>query len=228
MLATVHAVDLGPGTALRTLLRPPSTEQVPGLRWAQVALLAPLAMAGPPPVRRVGLFAFWDDDAAVDRFVAEDPVAARFAGGLRARLRPLRAYGAWPGLPDDLTRSRSVPHDGPVVVFTLGRLRLSQGVRFLRASRPAERAAIAHPGMVWGSAAARPPFVATVSIWSDTASDVDYAYGSAPPDHDEAIRAQRRKDFHRQSAFVRFAPTELAGDLTGTNPLSASDLPEIA
>jgi hypothetical protein len=34
--------------------------------------------------------------------------------------------------------------------------------------------------------------------------------------------AQHAKDFHRQSAFVRFAPTRLEGTLEGANPFDAS------
>src|SRR5439155_1085061 len=91
-----------------------------------------------------------------------DLVLDTLIGGL------LRGHGAWPGLPPDLPAARAVPHDGPVVVLTLGRLRLSQVVRFLRASRPAEKSAVEASGMLWGTAAARPPFVATISLWEDT------------------------------------------------------------
>jgi hypothetical protein len=101
---------------------------------------------------------------------------------------------------------------------------MSQTVRFLRTSRPAEKAAAAHEGMLWGSAAARPPFVATMSIWQSSQSTAAYAYGQQPPAHSDAISAQQRKDFHRQSAFIRFAPTRLEGTLGGSNPLAASDL----
>jgi heme-degrading monooxygenase HmoA len=219
MIATVQVADVGAVGALRSMARRPKPQRTPGLRWADAALFAPLALAGPPPVGRAGLFAFWDDEAAFDRFIAEDALAARFAGGLEARLRPLRAYGTWPGLPPDVPGSRTPEDDGqPVVVFTLGRLRISQTIRFLRASRPAERLARAHDGMLWGSAALRPPFVATVSMWRDAAATVDYAYGREQPAHSEAIRAQRRKDFHRQSAFIRFLPIRLDGSLAGKNP----------
>jgi hypothetical protein len=117
-----------------------------------------------------------------------------------------------------------VEHDGPAVVLTLARLRVSQVVRFLRASRPAERAALASDGMIWGSAAVRPPFVATVSIWQDARVTVTYAYGRQQPAHSEAISEQQHKDFHRQSAFIRFAPTRLEGSLGGSNPLVASEI----
>lgn len=222
MLVTVQLADLGLLGTVRAVLRRPKPQATPGLRWADAAVCAPLALTGPPPVERTGLIAFWDDDEAFDRFVDEDPLSRAFAGGFTARLRPLRAHGAWPGLPPDVPRSRTVPHDGPVVVLTLGRLRLSQTVRFLRTSRPAERAAVAHDGMIWGTAAARPPFVSTVSIWESSQASSTYAFGRSEPAHADAIAEQDRKDFHRQSAFIRFAPIHLEGSLIGRNPLDAS------
>jgi hypothetical protein len=224
VIATVQVADLGLAPSLRAILRRPKPSQTPGLRMAEVALCAPLALSGPPPIGRVGLIAFWDDEDAFDHFRDDDPLGQRFSGGLHARLRPLRAHGSWPGLPPDVPASRAVNDNGKVVVLTLGRLRISQAVRFLRASRPAERAAVAHEGMVWGSAAARPPFVATVSIWRNAELTTAYAYGPQPPAHRDAISAQQRKDFHRQSAFIRFEPLRLEGTLRGSNPLAASDL----
>jgi hypothetical protein len=224
MIATVQLADLGPATTLRAIMRRPKPSDTPGLKAAEVAVFAPLALSAPPPIRRAGLIAFWDDVDAFDRFVDSDPIGQRFSGGFQARLRPLRAHGSWPGLPADVPTSRAVQYDGPVVVLTLGRLRISQAVRFLRTSRPAERAAAAHDGMIWGSAAARPPFVATMSIWGNAQATAAFAYGRQPPAHSDAISAQQRKDFHRQSVFIRFAPTRLEGTLLGTNPLVASDI----
>jgi hypothetical protein len=224
MIATVQLADLGPATTLRAIMRRPKPSDTPGLKAAEVAVFAPLALSAPPPIRRAGLIAFWDDVDAFDRFVDSDPIGQRFSGGFQARLRPLRAHGSWPGLPADVPTSRAVQYDGPVVVLTLGRLRISQTVRFLRTSRPAERAAAAHDGMIWGSAAARPPFVATLSIWADAQVTAAFAYGRQQPAHSDAISAQERKDFHLQSAFIRFAPTRLEGTLRGSNPLVASDV----
>jgi hypothetical protein len=227
MIATVHVADLGPRGALGAALRKTSLGDVPGLRWAETALMAPLAFKGPPPVRRVGLLAFWDDEAAVDRFEESHPTADQLSGGLRARLRPLRAFGTWPGLPPEVPGARHVDHEGPVVVFTLGMLRLSQVRRFMKASRPAERAAADDPAMAWGTAgvATRSPFVTTVSIWESGKAAATYAYGRTRPQHSDAITEQQRKDFHRQSAFIRFAPLLIEGELSGKNPMSASSLP---
>jgi hypothetical protein len=224
MIATVQLADLGPVGTLRAVMHRPKVVDTPGLRSAEVAVFAPLALAGPPPVGRAGLIAFWDDEDAFDGFIDRDPIGKQFAGGFQARLRPLRAHGSWPGLPANVPTSRAVQHYGPAVVLTLGRLRISQAVRFLRASRPAERAALASDGMIWGSAAVRPPFVATVSIWRDARVTAAYAYGREQPAHSEAIGEQQRKDFHRQSAFIRFAPVRLKGNLEGPNPLVASEI----
>jgi hypothetical protein len=224
VIASVQLADLGPAGTLRAIRRRPKPSDTPGLLAAEVAVFVPLALSGPPPIRRAGLIAFWDDNDAFERFLEDNPIREQFSDGFQARLRPLRAHGAWPGLPADVPSSRAVGHHGPVVVLTLGQLRFSQAVRFLRTSRPAERAAAAHDGMVWGSAAARPPFVATMSIWQNAQMTAAYAYGQQQPAHSEAISAQQRKDFHRQSAFIRFAPTQLEGTLHGSNPLDASDI----
>jgi len=104
-------------------------------------------------------------------------------------------------------------------VTTLGRLRLSQAVRFLRASRPAERAALDADGFLWGTAAARPPFMATVSAWSSDEAAAAYAYADATAGHPRAIARQRQKDFHRESAFIRYAVVSSTGSLPGAPPI---------
>jgi hypothetical protein len=223
MLASVHLADVGTTGMARVLLRRPKADAVAGLRWANVALLAPLAFSGRPPLGRVGLIAFWDDEDAIDGFLASDRLGQRLSGGFHARLRPLRAYGSWPGLSTDIPDTRAVPHDGPVVAITFGRLRISQTKRFMKHSRPAEKAASAHDGFLWGTAAVRPPFVATITIWRNSQATAGYAYKQQQA-HSDAMAEQQRKDFHKQSAFIRFAPTRLEGKLQGKNPLSASDI----
>uniref|UniRef100_UPI00286C808A hypothetical protein n=1 Tax=Phenylobacterium sp. TaxID=1871053 RepID=UPI00286C808A len=42
-----------------------------------------------------GLVAFWDDEAALDAFLATAPLAQRLAGGSMVRLTPLRVSGAF-------------------------------------------------------------------------------------------------------------------------------------
>ena len=97
-----------------------------------------------------------------------DPVGRRFSEGFHARLKPLRAFGSWPGLPRDLpstsarcptrARSWSSPSGGSASPRRSGFCG--------RAGRPRRRRRTT--GLVWSSAATRPPFVATVSIWEST------------------------------------------------------------
>lgn len=223
MIATVDVADLGVRSALRSLRRRPSSEVAPGLLWLDVAVAVPLASTRPPAPRRAVMVALWDDEEAAAAFAATSPLAQRFnEHGFHAVLRPLRAFGTWPGLPVDVPRARVTEHDGPVLVVTLGRLRLSQTVRFLRASRPAERAVVGADGFAWGTAAARPPFVATVSLWRSDEAAAAYAYSDPQAGHRQAITKQHRKDFHHQSAFIRFALTSTTGALPD---MPVSDLP---
>ena len=223
MIATIDIADLGIRRTLGAFRRRPTPGDVPGLRWLDVAAAVPLASTRPPRLKRAVLLAMWDDEDAAAAFAASHPLAEGFTtGGFHAVLRPLRAFGTWPGLPDEVSRARKTHHDGPVLVTTLGRLRFSQAVRFFRASRPAERGAIGADGFVWGTAAARPPFMATVSVWSSDDAAAAYAYADPHAGHPRAIAEQRRKDFHHQSAFVRYAVISTTGALPGEPALDLS------
>ncbi|MBA2625945.1 MAG: spheroidene monooxygenase, partial [Acidimicrobiia bacterium] len=136
MIASVHIANLGLRQAASVLRRAPRPAEVDGLRHADVAITAPLggSVLPAPDLRRVGLIALWDSDAALDAFLDRRPLAGTLGGGWQVRLDPLRAWGSWPGLPSDLTRSRTVPHAGPAVVLTLGRVKLRRLLPFLRAS----------------------------------------------------------------------------------------------
>jgi hypothetical protein len=173
-----------------------------------------------PDLGRAALVAFWDDDDALDRFLSGNPTAAAFSQGWHIRLDPLRAHGTWPGLPEETPSARKVDHDGPAAVLTLGRLRLTQLPRFLRASNRAENRVVGAPGLIWATGMARPPFVSTCSLWESTDALSDYAYGSVDPAHPDAIAAGRAKPFHHQEAFIRFRPYGSQGSLGGRNPLA--------
>jgi hypothetical protein len=220
VIASVHIADVGVGTSLKVLRKAPSPASVSGLRWANVALAAALdkSVLPKPMLGRVALVAFWDGDDALDRFLVDDPGAKPFAGGWRLRLDPLRAWGSWPGVPADLSRSRTVDHEGLAAVLTLGRLRWPQGFRFLRTSAKAEAAVVDAPGLTWATGMARPPFFCTCSLWqsSDALSAYAFTQGGA---HHGAIAADRGKPFHHQSAFIRFRPYGSVGSLEGKNPL---------
>lgn len=228
MIASVHIAEVGVRRSL-SLLRPGRRAlDAPGVRYAEWAGLVPLAAtpASPPfPPRGVALIASWDDDAALDRFLDAHPVAQKLAGGWHARLEPRRIYGAWPEMPGLPAEEQPMDPDEPAGVLTLGRPRLLRLPRFLRTSRAAEKLAKDHPALVAGTALARMPgFVATFSIWRSVGEMRDYALGRPDPSHLNAIKADRKKTFHHQEAFVRFRPYASSGTWNGRDPLAAFDL----
>lgn len=222
MIASVHVADLDRRSALAVLRRAPRRASTRGLRHANVALTAPLggSILPSPDFGRVGLIAFWDDDDALDGFLSSHPMAATLAGGWHSRLAPLRASGSWPGLPSDVPTVHDVELEGPAAVLTLGRLRLTQTVRFFRASARAEGAVVKAEGLIWATGLARPPFVSTCSLWQTTRALSTYAYGHREPAHGAAIAAHQLKPFHHESAFIRFRPYGSKGSLAGRNPLT--------
>lgn len=229
MIASVHVANVGARSALSVVRRSPRPTEVAGLRHADVAITAPLSasLLGRPDLGRAALVAFWDDDDALDHFLAEHPVAAKLAGGWHVRLAPLRAYGTWPGLPSDTPTSRVVEHEGPVAALTLGRLRVTQAVRFLRTSAKAEAQVLGAPGLIWATGLARPPFVSTCSLWESTRALATYAFGRAEPAHPDAIASGEAKSFHHQQAFIRFRPYGSVGGLDGRNPLAETWMPAV-
>ena len=110
MLASVHVADVGARAAVGFGRRTPKAGEVDGLRHANVAFGASLSASTLPPREfgRVGLVAFWDDEAALDDFLDSHPAAEGLAGGWRLRLAPLRAHGSWPGLPPDVPTAGEV------------------------------------------------------------------------------------------------------------------------
>ena len=215
-IVSVHLADIGVAASLRLQVRPPQPARIPGLRHADVGIAAPLSakVRAQPTVGRSGLVAFWDDEPSLERFLADHPLARTLAGGWSARLEPVRAFGRWPGLPDDLARARRIQPEGLAVVLTLGRLRVSQAPRFLRTSAQAEGAVVGAPGVLFATGLARPPFVATCSVWESDDALTAYAYGDKDGGaHPGAITEDRRKPFHKQSAFVRLRVLRMDGSL---------------
>jgi len=222
MIVSVHIAEVGPRAAAALLLRPPRADAVPGLSYAETLTTAPLGEPLLPPrqLQRVGMIAAWDDDDALDRFSAGHPVAARLGGGWQVRLRPLRVSGSWSGMPGLPSRTLPVDDEEPVGILTLGRLRLLRTGGFRRSAAPAEGEAIDDPALLAGTGLARlPRLVATFSLWRSAAAMRDYAYGESGS-HRAAVRADRVRPFHHESAFIRFRPYASRGNWDGRDPLA--------
>ena len=180
------------------------------------------AVCPDPQPGRIGLIAAWDDDAALDRFLAGHPFGERLADGWHARLEPRRCFGSWSGMPGLPAKELPVDDDEPVAVLTLGRLRILRTRSFLKAGGPAERDATRNPAMLASTGLARlarPRLVSTFSIWRSAAAMREYAFGGDGA-HQAAVRADRSRPFHHESAFVRFRPYASRGNWDGRDPLA--------
>lgn len=225
MLGSIHLVDGGVRTTFGALRQAPSPADTPGLRNATTLIAAPLGGGPPrPQLGRQALVAFWDDEASLDKFLDDHPLAESLAGGWSVRLEPIRAVhvasGPWPGLPDDLPKGK-VDSEGPVIVLTIGHLRLPRVVTFLRTSGRAERQVPDSPGVLWATGLANVPkrIVSTFSIWDST--EHTRAYATTTTGHSAAVRSENQRSFHHYASFIRFRPYAATGSLEGRNPLNA-------
>jgi hypothetical protein len=223
LLASVHLVDLGPAAALRALRAVPRPEQVEGLRWADVgagARFGRSVLPAPAP-GRTGLVALWEDDGALDRFLAgEHPAARTFAGGWSVRLQPLRQTGTIAGMPPLVESEQPIEDDEPVAVLTYGHTKYRTLKPFLQANQGATVDAIDSPALLAATGLARPPrMVGTFSLWRTAAEMKDYAYRAAGG-HTAAMRDHARIGFQQEALFARFRPYASTGAWDGRDPLA--------
>jgi hypothetical protein len=227
MIVSVHLADVGRLTAQRLLLRRLDAEAIAGMTYAEVVFPAALGNRSTyslprPQLGRIGLIAAWRDDAALDRFLADHPFAEHLGGGWHTRLQPLHCFGSWAGMSELPDRALPVEDDEPVAVLTLGRLRISRTLPFLKSAAPSERDAAADPGVIALTGFGRftpPRLVSTFSIWRSLAAMREYAF-SASGSHQAAVRVDRARPFHRESAFIRFRPYASEGSWDGRDPLA--------
>jgi hypothetical protein len=221
---TFHLAEVPARVGVRALVRPPTSAGVPGLDHAECLALmrlgAPTVSPDRMQLRRVAVFAQWQDEAAVDRFLADDALGRHLARGWHVRLEFLRRWSTLEAFPDLPPRAGDWAEDEPVVVVTLARMRFRELPRFLRWGKPVERLVRDHPGTTLALAAARPPrTVSTFSVWRSVREVEDMVRGrSAVPDpgrHAAAMAERDRRDFHHEFATYRFRPVSEHGAWEG-------------
>ncbi len=221
MIASVHICAPGPGRALRAFRAPPEPRAIEGLTYAQTLLTAPLdrRLLPRPKLAEVGLLAAWRDDADLDRFLADAKLAGTFAEGWHVRMRPLRVVGAWRAMPGLPASPIEAEQDEPVAVLTLGRVRRLRLLPFLRAAAAAEADLERRAGLIAATGLAHPPhLVSTFSLWRSAAEMHAYAHRAAGA-HMRAVRRDRARSFHHESAFIRLRPYHSAGIWGTIDPL---------
>jgi hypothetical protein len=204
--------------------------RVPGLRFARrlgTGRGRSMGLGADPG--RWGLFAVWDDEAALDAFLADDPLPRRWRERSReswsVRLDPLRVHGTWAGTDpfadlDDLAASRRAAAGGPVAVLTRARVPVRHWRAFARSVPPVEGALHAQPGLLEAVGVGERPvgLLATFSLWRSAAEVERFAYGDRA--HVDVIRATREGGWFAEELFARFRPYGSTGTWGGRDPLA--------
>ncbi|MEY4580608.1 MAG: hypothetical protein RL701_5311 [Pseudomonadota bacterium] len=213
LVHTFHLAKPGLRTTVAALVRPPTSATVTGLHHAECMMPMRLGAAIFSParwqIRRLAMFAAWENEAAIDEFLQHTRLGHALATGWHVRLQFLRRWGyvaAFDGLP---TVASETDPDAPVIAVTVARLKMLQVPRFIRWVLPVERLVRDHPGTTLALAAMRPSgTVSTFTVWKSAREMTDMVRGrssiEAPKRHAEAMAERRRKDFHLEFTTLRF------------------------
>ena len=173
------------------------------------------------PTRRA-LFAVWDDDVALDRFLADHPIAERWRSAAETwhvRLRLVSGHGRWGGVHVLDEVDRAGPHEGPVVTLTRAAIAPRSVVPFTRAARRVSRTISDAPGLRVVVGVGDVPIVrlGTVAVWDDDRAATSAS--SAWAEHADAMRAAQEGGWFTESLFARFVPYGSEGTWSGRDPV---------
>jgi len=235
-LFSFHLLDVPHLRLPGFFLGPMRSARVAGLRHAErfftMTLGEPVTSLRRYGIRRVAMFAWWRDAAALDDFLRL-PSSRAFNEGWHVRLRLYRRWGGVASLAGAIVDASLADPVKPVVAVTLARLKLSQTLRFTRWGKPVERQVRDHPGASFALAAMRPlTTFCTFSIWDSEADMIGMVTGrDATRDgesHRIAMRERARQDFHHEFTTLRFVPVaEFGARASARRPTSTieRDLP---
>ena len=168
--------------------------------------------------RRTAMFAVWEDEPALDAFLAPTAERLHVVERYDVRLRALGGHGSWRGF-DVLGGLAPGGDDGPVAVLTRAGVRV-RAWRPFRAAGPAVSAELAAaPRLLAAVGLGELPVgrLGTFSLWSDRAAMRAFA---ASPRHREVVRRTRAERWYGEELFARFEPYRSSGTWDGRDPLA--------
>jgi hypothetical protein len=172
--------------------------------------------------RRTALFAVWDSEDALDRYLAGDVSQRRaetVAESWHVRLRLIGGHGQWRGI-DPLDGLVWGADDGPVAVLTRADVRPSMWRTFGRAGRVVDEELRRTEGLIEVVGIGEAPIgrLATFSLWESTSAARHFAYSM--PNHVDVVRRTRDERWYSEELFARFEPYGATGRWNGREPLA--------
>lgn len=223
-----HLAEVPRATAARALFTDPRRHPVPGLEHVQhlslMTLGAPAVSLERLQLTRLGVFAQWESEQALEDHLDRDRLGRHLADGWHVRLEFVRRWGAVTGLERLPLHASTMDPGEPVVAVTLAHLRLPELSRFFRWGRPVEQQVRDHPGATLALAAVRPPRTfSTFSVWRSVREMRDMVEGRASAGgsemetgrHAGAMAEREREDFHHEFTTLRFRPLSEHGEWQG-------------
>lgn len=219
-----HLVHTSFFSGLKAILSPLKPGGIPGLVHWECMHCMTLGSAVFSPsrllLRQIAIFAQWESEAAIDRFLQQNNFGKKLAKGWHVRLEFMRQWGSIAGFKIPAATVNPDTPDAPVVAVTIARMKLPEVPRFIRWGRPVEKLVRDHTGTTLSLASIRlPRVVSTFSIWKSQKEMTDMVRGHSsvpqPKRHLDAMQERERKDFHFEFTTLRFRPIAEYGSWKG-------------
>ncbi len=232
MIASFHLTRYPREHAQRAISRMafdrPLLARTAGLRfWRLLGTGRGNAMSLGADLRRWAMFAVWQDDAALDRFLARSSVPAEWrAHGQETwmvRLGYAGGHGQWGGRdPFEGMTAQALAPGQTVAVLTRAAISPRRLARFYRAVPQVDRALGEADGCVRAVGIGEWPLArqATFSLWRDTSAVRGFAYAGGT--HAAVIARTRTEGWFSEECFARFVPYASDGSWDGTDPLGSA------
>ncbi|PXA03604.1 hypothetical protein DDZ13_11530 [Coraliomargarita sinensis] len=219
-----HLAQVSPAFTLRSFFAPPSVKQVSGL--CHMECMAPMMLGAPIvsperlQLRKLAVFAAWEDESALDQFLGQEKLGKALSAGWHLRLSLIRRWGSFPEFDDFPENESAQDSASPVVAVTIARLKLPEVFRFIRWGRPVEELVRDHPGTTLALASMRMPRTfSTFTVWRSEKEMTNMVHGhstvSGGERHAAAMAERNRKDFHHYFTTLRFHALSEHGEWDG-------------